>query len=203
MSDGRLTYSRIGGDPVLDLLNTVAWRLDPQRTVDDLPDYRAAMRWAQQCDIISDAEAAELQRQVAAEPSSHVAEQHAQLLDLRETIYAGLVDRSPEAVSRLTDAYVDSLRHARLQANGATWAWAERSLELSTLGDRVLRRTMALITSPAIVQLNQCEDSACGWVFLDTSRGGKRRWCSATDCGNRNRARRYYARHRNESHSDV
>ncbi len=196
MSEGRLSFSRIGGDPVLDLLNTVQWRRDPQRAVDDLPDYQAALRWAQQCDIVSDPEAAELQRQVAAESSRHVAEQHAELLALRETIYAGLVDRSPEAISQLTDSYIDSLRQARLQAKGATWAWAERSLGLGTLRDRVIRQTVALITSPAVAQLNPCEDSACGWVFLDTSRGRNRRWCSATDCGNRNRARRYYARHR-------
>jgi predicted RNA-binding Zn ribbon-like protein len=32
-------------------------------------------------------------------------------------------------------------------------------------------------------------------VYLDTSPRRNRRWCSAADCGNRNRARRYYARH--------
>jgi predicted RNA-binding Zn ribbon-like protein len=33
-------------------------------------------------------------------------------------------------------------------------------------------------------------------VYLDTSPRHNRRWCSADDCGNRHRARRYYARHR-------
>ena len=34
----------------------------------------------------------------------------------------------------------------------------------------------------------------CGWLFLDTSRSGRRRWCSMQSCGNRAKARRFYAR---------
>ncbi|MFD9792685.1 CGNR zinc finger domain-containing protein [Streptomyces sp. NPDC059070] len=29
---------------------------------------------------------------------------------------------------------------------------------------------------------------------MDRTRGGTRRWCSSGDCGNRDRARRHYAR---------
>ena len=36
----------IGNHPALDLVNTVGWRLDPQRTVDRLPDGAALVRWA-------------------------------------------------------------------------------------------------------------------------------------------------------------
>lgn len=31
----------------------------------------------------------------------------------------------------------------------------------------------------------------CGWLFVDTSRGGKRRWCSMQTCGNREKASRH------------
>jgi predicted RNA-binding Zn ribbon-like protein len=31
----------------------------------------------------------------------------------------------------------------------------------------------------------------CGWLFLDTSRGGKRRWCSMQVCGNREKVSRH------------
>nr|WP_246591510.1 CGNR zinc finger domain-containing protein [Aminobacter anthyllidis] len=31
----------------------------------------------------------------------------------------------------------------------------------------------------------------CGWLFLDTSRGGKRRWCSMQTCGNREKVSRH------------
>jgi predicted RNA-binding Zn ribbon-like protein len=31
----------------------------------------------------------------------------------------------------------------------------------------------------------------CGWLFVDTSRGGQRRWCSMRTCGNREKVSRY------------
>lgn len=37
----------------------------------------------------------------------------------------------------------------------------------------------------------------CGWLFVDTSRGGRRRWCSMRTCGNREKV----SRHR--EHTDV
>jgi predicted RNA-binding Zn ribbon-like protein len=31
----------------------------------------------------------------------------------------------------------------------------------------------------------------CGWLFIDTSRGGKRRWCNMRICGNREKMSRH------------
>ena len=45
-------------------------------------------------------------------------------------------------------------------------------------------------------RLRTCADEACGRWFLDTSRGGRRRWCSMSTCGNRAKAERWRARHR-------
>jgi len=50
------------------------------------------------------------------------------------------------------------------------------------------------MTSADVALLHRCEDIACGWLYLDRSPRHNRRWCSAADCGNRNRARRHYAR---------
>ena len=36
----------------------------------------------------------------------------------------------------------------------------------------------------------------CNWLFLDRSRNASRLWCDMSVCGNRNKARRHYARHR-------
>jgi predicted RNA-binding Zn ribbon-like protein len=37
---------------------------------------------------------------------------------------------------------------------------------------------------------------SCGWLFLDTSKGGKRKWCDMTLCGSREKASRYYYNHK-------
>jgi predicted RNA-binding Zn ribbon-like protein len=38
------------------------------------------------------------------------------------------------------------------------------------------------------------EAGGCGWLFLDRTKARTRRWCSMQDCGNRAKARRYYAK---------
>jgi len=43
-------------------------------------------------------------------------------------------------------------------------------------------------------RLRRCADRACAHWFLDTSKGGRRRWCSMARCGNRAKAERHRAR---------
>jgi len=44
-------------------------------------------------------------------------------------------------------------------------------------------------------RLRRCAAMECGRWFLDTSKGGRRRWCSMARCGNRSKAARYRRRH--------
>jgi len=44
-------------------------------------------------------------------------------------------------------------------------------------------------------RLRQCAGEDCAAWFLDTSKGGQRRWCSMARCGNRSKAARYRRRH--------
>ncbi len=41
-------------------------------------------------------------------------------------------------------------------------------------------------------KVRQCEGETCGWLFLDRSPSGRRRWCSMADCGNRAKVRKFY-----------
>ena len=43
-------------------------------------------------------------------------------------------------------------------------------------------------------RLRVCENPQCRWVFKDTSRTGKRKWCSMRSCGNRAKVARHRAR---------
>ncbi len=43
-------------------------------------------------------------------------------------------------------------------------------------------------------RLRICENPQCKWVFKDTSRTGKRKWCSMRSCGNRAKVARHRAR---------
>jgi predicted RNA-binding Zn ribbon-like protein len=47
------------------------------------------------------------------------------------------------------------------------------------------RAAVALFAPPVRARLRGCEGPTCSLVFLDTSRPGRRRWCSMAACGNR------------------
>lgn len=59
----------------------------------------------------------------------------------------------------------------------------------------VARDAVDLLTDPvALGSLRQCEGDNCPIVYLDTSRGRRRRWCSSEVCGNRERVARHRRR---------
>jgi len=43
-------------------------------------------------------------------------------------------------------------------------------------------------------RLRLCGNERCGWVFVDRSANGRRRWCDPRACGNRMKVRRFRAR---------
>ncbi|MEM7337131.1 MAG: CGNR zinc finger domain-containing protein [Actinomycetota bacterium] len=48
-------------------------------------------------------------------------------------------------------------------------------------------------------RVRSCDHGACTIWFVDTSKAGRRRWCSMERCGNRAKAQRHYARQRDGS----
>jgi len=58
----------------------------------------------------------------------------------------------------------------------------------------VARSAVALAMDVDPTRLRQCAASDCARWFLDTSKAGRRRWCSMATCGNRAKAARYRAR---------
>jgi predicted RNA-binding Zn ribbon-like protein len=61
---------------------------------------------------------------------------------------------------------------------------------LGRLAESIARELIQGDTS----RLRICENDQCRWVFKDTSRTGKRKWCSMRSCGNRAKVARHRAR---------
>lgn len=61
----------------------------------------------------------------------------------------------------------------------------------------IARDAIALLCNPELrARLRRCASPDCSLIFYDSSRPGRRRWCSTDRCGDRMRARAYRARHR-------
>lgn len=75
-----------------------------------------------------------------------------------------------------------------------------RALAVPVRADQVLstlaRNAVELFTGALADRIRQCAGTGCALVFVDTSRPGRRRWCSMERCGNRAKASSFRDRRR-------
>jgi predicted RNA-binding Zn ribbon-like protein len=64
----------------------------------------------------------------------------------------------------------------------------------------VLWSLSALLSSDDAARVDRCRAEGCGWFFVDESPNGSRTWCSSEGCGNREQARRAYAKRSRRVH---
>jgi predicted RNA-binding Zn ribbon-like protein len=68
---------------------------------------------------------------------------------------------------------------------------------VTTLDDIARPAMMAaarLLASDDAARIRICSGPGCGWLFVDRSRNGFRRWCEMKSCGTTEKSRRRYAR---------
>jgi predicted RNA-binding Zn ribbon-like protein len=188
----------------LDFANTANWHKSDQ-PVELLAEYADLVGWAGHTNIVNDDEAATLLRQAAYRPDEAEAVRQ-RAVALREAIYRIFVaiadNERPEVddLELLNQELLPALSHARIVEadHGFTWDWADDRQTLDRMLWPVARSAAELLSSAQLNRARQCADDRCGWLFLDMSRNRSRRWCSMDECGNRNKARNYYRRQRND-----
>ena len=193
---------RVGGRLCLDFVNTV----DPRRQAeshDYLPDYDAVLDWFQFEDVALPRSLSWLHRQARLRPEEAAAA-HRQAIAMREAVFA-LVRASslqevvrPADLAKLNHALGESIGHrvlGRAERGGVREEWRPADTLTQVLWP-VAIDAWDLLTEPELAQVRQCPVDAggCGWLFLDTSRAGNRRWCDMRTCGNRAKVRAHYSR---------
>ncbi|MEU1120969.1 MULTISPECIES: CGNR zinc finger domain-containing protein [unclassified Streptomyces] len=76
---------------------------------------------------------------------------------------------------------------------GGARGWADGA-DGTRLLATVARDAVDLLTGPFAHRIRMCSAENCALVYVDTSRPGRRRWCSMEHCGNRNKVRTLRAR---------
>lgn len=118
--------------------------------------------------------------------------------NLRETIFrcfaATAAGRPPpdEDVGALNAALADAPPRRRLRLGG--WEIGRPDPSASALLAPTLWSAADLLVGTQLQRVRQCANPDCGWLFLDNSKSGNRRWCSMSSCGNRAKAHRHYLR---------
>lgn len=182
----------VGGDAVLDFLNTIHdWTVPDPR--DHLTDFPEALRFGEAAGLLSRAEARRLRMDSGRQELQRLRELRAGLERIFRAVVTG---RTPpaEGLARLAARSAEAARGARLRPSGGR---IRRVIEMDAAGTAILQwritdAAVALLTSPRLGRLGACP--SCGWFFLDHTKNGSRRWCSMAMCGNIAKSRSYYDR---------
>ncbi|MGB8474216.1 MAG: CGNR zinc finger domain-containing protein [Candidatus Acidiferrum sp.] len=99
-------------------------------------------------------------------------------------------------VLRVTEGH-DEILH---QQDAWRLEFVAREGGLDWLLAAVARSGAEIIAEGAKARLRVCSNPSCGLLFYDTSRTGRRRWCSMARCGNRHKVAIFSRRHSQTSH---
>lgn len=195
-AEARFQY--VGGDPALDLINTVDWT---SRGPEDerLASFEQLTRWAEGAGVIDATTGRRLRRLGEAHPRA-AAGTLAYAIRTRDTLHQ-LFD----AIARGDSASAELARFNRalreplsgldvgpaVGAGGSyRWRWRGEESDPRALVWRVLWSAASLLRSDEIGNVRVCDGDDCGWMYVDRSRNGFRRWCQMRTCGTRAKTRR-------------
>ncbi|GAA2000874.1 CGNR zinc finger domain-containing protein [Catenulispora subtropica] len=173
----------VGNALCLDFANTLNAR--PRPTRDHLDAAETLAAWAHAAGLGDAATVAA----VAADPAYLAAAR-----ELREAIYrtfsAVAAGTRPAAadLAAILAVHAEAVGAARLEPDGdrftLTWPDPDPRWPIAVSAAHLLQ-------DGPLDRVGECP--SCHWLFLDTSRNGRRRWCSMATCGSRIKAQRHYA----------
>ena len=186
-----------GGRVCLDFANTMDWRTSdaPQEL---MGNYAALLGWSARRGTLPAPALARLRARARCQPADAAAalrDAHA----LRAEIWAAAAALHGGARAELAPF---NRRLAALPAQpplvrrGRRYVHDLPGTRLAEPLWPVLWSLTALLSSEDAARVGCCQGEGCGWFFVDASPNGSRLWCSSEVCGNRERARRAYAKRR-------
>lgn len=201
----------LGGRVCLDFINTI----DPRgsqpagaRPRDYLDGYTDLALWSGYARLLPEQRVAALLASATQHPNS-AQEVFERAISLREVFYrvfSSVADGKQPAdgdLETLRSGYRKTMAEAHLvySPDGFTWQWPDRDDALDQMLWPLVRSAIELLTAPELRRVKVCPGLGdCGWLFLDTSKSGQRRWCSMDSCGSRAKMRRYYTRSHSGDH---
>lgn len=97
-----------------------------------------------------------------------------------------------EDLDVLMSNYVEAVREASLTAGEDFYKLDWNARDPRTIRYAVATDAIALLQDSGLKRVCRCPGRDCGWLFLNTS--GRRRWCSMSTCGSREKMRRLHQR---------
>lgn len=195
-------FELIGGNVCLDFVNTLDNRPSVQPK-ELLKNYYELARFGKDAGILTPAQLDFLYQHALLAPDE-TKEALRRAINLRESLYAIFMavinkQKAPQlAMDGLNANLHNVATHSRLvQSEGRLeWRFDDMASAYDAMLWPIARAAADLLASSDVAHVRACLSSTCQWLFLDTSKNHHRRWCSMKQCGNRAKARKFYARKR-------
>lgn len=181
----------------LNFANSKSW--NDHENFNFFKEYQYLLPWALQMDLMTLPQAEQKLALAAQQPQqAQAALKYADRV--RETIYHiffAIANQQEIPVADLAyfnEAWRAALAHLQIVPgqDSLHWDWVDADGELDSLLWPILHSAAELLISEKLIRVKSC--NSCGWLFLDSTKAGRRRWCDMKLCGNRAKARRHYAR---------
>jgi predicted RNA-binding Zn ribbon-like protein len=191
----------IGGDPALDFVNTVTGRDQSPR--DWLDSYARLLEWAELVRLLPKEILRALARKARREPAA-AATALARAKELRETLFAlitGIVYGSVPTkamLALLREHWIAGINahELRLDDGRVVAELRNDATDFDLIASMIAYRMVEHVLPLPKDRLRICQGPNCSWLFIDSSKAGRRRWCDMAVCGNAAKSRRFYARSR-------
>jgi predicted RNA-binding Zn ribbon-like protein len=183
----------------LDYANTRYWRGSDTPT-ESLTDFGALERWLETAGAVDPATGARLQalRRVDPDAAQRLFDDAVDLREMLYRLFAALAGGTvPAAESHALGEWLVAApprRHWVLEGRRAGWFVPMVAPLASEVLAPVLWSAADLALAVQRVRLRQCANEKCRWLFVDDNKGGSRRWCSMSTCGNRAKVQRHAQR---------
>ena len=187
----------------LALANTRNWRRGPA-PLERLQSYGDVVNWVGRRNLLAADALTSLTEEAAAHPRSAARELCA-LVALREEVFRVFSDAAagrpstPRAHEELIAAFNAAVaRIVMVPVEGRLrLCLREGPSALDIVRIQASLSAIALLTSDHLGRVRECaDDRGCGWMFVDSTRNGSRRFCFANECGNRARQAAFRERQR-------
>jgi predicted RNA-binding Zn ribbon-like protein len=191
----------IGGDAALDFVNTVTGRDRQPR--DWLDSYARLLEWATLVRLLPEKNLRALAKKLRGEPAA-ATRALSRAKELREELFA-LVSSVASANAPPKSALATLRQHwlAGVEAhelrfeNGRVIADVRADADdFDLIAAMVAYRMVEHVMPQPVERLRMCGGTNCSWVFIDSSKAGRRRWCDMAVCGNVAKTQRFHARAR-------
>jgi predicted RNA-binding Zn ribbon-like protein len=192
-------FQLVGGHAALDLVNSLDWRFRRSGAKELLETYGDLLSFMVQAGLLKKAEARGLARSVGERRAGDVLRAGKALREVLANFFYSVVDGGRPAsgwVQALEEQIEEACKQQRLAWRGARleWSWAQAGREAELPVWVLAVQAAELSTSDSLIKVRTCDNAECRWLFLDTSKNQRRKWCDMKLCGNRMKSRRFKAK---------